>query len=309
MTPPPNTAGVLMASNIQYPDKRFDEMRAARHVFAQTFSLNLFVAISKLICGTLTNTLSMIADGFHSMLDASSNIIGIVALTIAIKPADAGHPYGHRKFEALAAMAISFLLFFAGFNIITQAADRMLFGGDLPVATPVSYVVMGITIIINIAVTIYERKKAKVLNSKLLHADSEHTLSDIYVSLSVVAAILSAQFHIYWIDLAASIFIVVALIKASYGIIAEHLGSLVDAAVFDSNVIEQTVNAIPGVVGCHRIRSRGMHEHVFLDLHVEVPQNLTVEQGHNIASAVEATLKEKNMGIVDVTVHIEGRAT
>ncbi|MBZ0188519.1 MAG: cation transporter, partial [Candidatus Obscuribacterales bacterium] len=100
---------------------RLDNLRQARGVFWQTLWLNLLVSTSKLICGFYTNTLSMVADGFHSLLDASSNVLGIVGLTISLAPPDEGHPYGHRKFEALAAIGISFLMFLAGSEVLKEA--------------------------------------------------------------------------------------------------------------------------------------------------------------------------------------------
>lgn len=297
-----------MDSKPAYPiaEKRIDELKKARTVFVQTLGLNLLVSVSKLICGFMTNTLSMIADGFHSFLDASSNIIGIIGITISIRPPDDGHPYGHKKFEALAAMAISFVMFLACFNVIIQVYKRVVSGrGALPEAGVVSYMVMVLSIAVNIAVTLYERSKAKTLNSQLLKADSEHTLSDIYVSLSVIVAIFAAQFQLYLIDMVASLVIVIAIFKAGFGIITAHLGSLVDAVALDPELIRRLVLETPGVVSCHKIRSRGMPDHVFVDLHVQVSGDLTVEEAHKISTEVEKVLKEKADGVTDVVVHLE----
>lgn len=281
-------------------------LRGARSVFWITLGLNALVSLGKLICGFTTNTLSMVADGFHSMLDASSNIIGIVGLTISMKPPDEDHPYGHRKFEAIAAIVISFMMFLACFNILSGAAERVFQNKPIiPVVGVVSYAVMTITLLVNFFVTTYEKRKAKELNSKLLAADAAHTLSDIFVSLGVVAALIAAQFQVYVIDVIASIAIVGFIFKAGFGIIMSNLGTLVDAAVLDPEYIEKLVLSVPGVVSCHKIRSRGMHDHVFLDLHVQVPGHLTVEQGHKIAFAVEDKLKQQAEGVMDVVVHIE----
>lgn len=280
-------------------------MLAARTVFIQTLGLNLLVSVAKLICGSATHVLSMTADGFHSLLDASSNVIGIIALTAAAKPADDGHPYGHRKFEALASICISFLLFFAGFQIVSTAINRCLFGGALPEVHPVSYVVMISTILINFAVSRYERLKSKELNSQILHADSEHTMSDIYVSFSVLAAVIAAKCGLYWLDIAASIIIVAVILHAGFTIISRNLGSLVDAVVVDSKEIEKLVLSVPGTLGCHAIRSRGASDQKFIDLHVEVSPHLSVAAGHAIASEVERVLTDGIKGVADVTVHVE----
>ena len=294
-------AGAGLAKN-----RRSDSRNGARLVFVQTRLLNALVSVAKLVCGFATNTLSMVADGFHSLLDASSNIIGIIGLSISMKPADTGHPYGHHKFEPLAAIAISFMMFFACFKVSSGIMERILNQSDIvPTVGMVSYVVMVLSLVINVLVTWYERKKAKELGSTLLHADSEHTLSDIYVSLGVICSLVAAQFHFFVVDIVVSILIVLAILKAGLGIIEVHMGTLVDASVLSESDVENLVLSVPGVKSCHKIRSRGVADYIFIDLHVQVDGDLTVTEGHKIAYKVEDRLKNELEGVEDVIVHIE----
>lgn len=281
-------------------------LKKTRQVFYITLALNMLVATGKLICGFWTGSLSMIADGFHSTLDSSSNILGITALTIAAKPPDANHPYGHRKSEALGAIAISFLMFFASYEVLSEAIKRLT-DNNLHVAetTVASYIVMVITIVINIFVTRYERGKAKELNNALLSADAAHTASDIWVSLTVITTLIANQLHLPLLDLIGSIIIVFIILRAGYGIIAVHLGYLMDEAVLDPTEVTAVVLSVPGVKGCHKIRSRGTKEHIFMDLHVQVDKNMSVEEAHEISFAVEDTLRKTYPGFVDILVHIE----
>lgn len=280
-------------------------LKEARTVFVQTLGLNLLVSFSKLGIGVSTSTLSMIADGFHSLLDASSNILGIIGLTISSKPADEGHPYGHRKFEALAAIGISFLMFFACFEVISEVVKRIMSQGGAPETTPVSYLVMVATIIINILVSRYESKKGAELHSRLLEADSKHTLSDVFVSIGVIVSLLAVNFKFYFADVVASLLIVLFIFKAGYEIIQAHLGILVDAAALDPEEVKKLVLKVPGVLDCHKIRSRGLDDHIFIDLHVQVRGHITVEEGHKIAYQVEDLLMKEMGGVEDVMVHIE----
>ena len=248
----------------------------------------------------------MVADGFHSMLDSLSNVIGIVGITISLKPPDEGHPYGHQKFEAMAAIAISFMMFLACSHVVTDVIERMTNNSDsLPTVSLTSYLVMAFSLIINIFVTVYERKKSKELQSSLLEADSEHTLSDIFVSLGVVLALISAQFEFYIVDIIASVVIVLAIFKAGYEIVKSNIGSLVDAAMLDTSKVEEIVLSHDKVVSCHKIRTRGMKDYIFLDLHIQVPGDMSVVEAHKISSEVEEKLKSHSYGIVDVVVHIE----
>lgn len=280
-------------------------LKEARTVFVQTLGLNLLVSFSKLGIGISTNTLSMTADGFHSLLDASSNILGIIGLTISSKPADEGHPYGHRKFEALAAIGISFLMFLACFEVLSEAVKRVMSQGSAPETTPVSYVVMVACIIINVLVSRYESKKGAELHSRLLEADSKHTLSDVFVSIGVIASLLAVNFKFYFVDVVASLLIVLVIFKAGYEIIQAHLGILVDAVALEPEEVETLVLKVPGVISCHKIRSRGLEDHVFIDLHVQVSGHISVEEGHKIAYQVEELLMKEISGVEDVMVHIE----
>lgn len=285
---------------------RISQLCAARRVFVATLGLNLLVALSKLGWGFFTNTLSMIADGFHSLLDASSNVVGIVGLTISARPPDRGHPYGHRKFEALAAICISFLMFLASYEVLVEAVRRLiLHSGEKPVVSLPSYIIMLVTAAINLAVSSYERKRGMELNSPLLVADSQHTLSDVFATAAVLVSLVAIQFHYSVVDVISSLIVVGVILYAGFGIIVANLGSLVDAAIIDPAVIESIVLSVPGVSGCHRIRSRGLQDSIFIDLHVQVSPELSIQQAHQISTLVEQTVKQRAGGVVDVLVHME----
>ena len=117
--------------------------------------LNLAVAFAKIIYGNLTSTLSMIADGYHSLFDGVSNIIGLAGSFIASRPPDSDHPYGHQKYETVASIFIALLLIFVGVEIFRDALNRFLVQST-PKVTDVSYLVMLGTMCINYLVTRYE---------------------------------------------------------------------------------------------------------------------------------------------------------
>lgn len=292
--------------NLPLSTPRAEQLKKARRVFWLTLGLNLAVAAAKLSVGFVTGTLTMIADGLHSALDASANVVGIIALTISAKPPDAGHPYGHRKFEALAAMIISGFMFITCFEILQEAGRRLVAAEPAtPAVGILSYLVMAATMLVNLGVSRYEARQARLLANELLAADAKHTLSDVYASAAVVATLVAIQMHFPLLDLVASLGIVLVIVRAGYGIIMTHLGLLVDAAILDPQFVEQIVMSVPGVSGCHKIRSRGMHDHVFLDLHVQVPRSLSIEEAHGISFLVEERIREAAGPSIDVLVHIE----
>lgn len=282
-------------------------LTGARRVFVQTLFLNLFTAASKLTCGLLTHSLAMIADGFHSLLDSASNVVGIIAINISKHPPDADHPYGHQKFEAVAAMVISFFLFAASFEVLKEAIGRVVDGTHAaPTVLWISYAVLGTNLLINIGVTTFERRKGLELRSELLLADAQHTKSDVFTSLSVLVALLAVELDFAVLDVIAAVVIVVLIFRAGYHIILTHLGPLVDAAVLDVDLVRELVLEVPGVRACDGIRSRGNADHVFIDLRIQVDPSLSVEEGHRIAHRVEDRLRDRFDGrVAEVLIHVE----
>ena len=282
-------------------------LKAVQRVFVITLALNLLVAFAKLALGYWTNTLSIRADGYHSLLDGSSNIVGIVALKLSMQPADSDHPYGHRKFEAIASMIISFFIFLTCFEIVSHALPRLLSGptGPPPEVSPLSYTVILAGLVINLFVTWYEGKRGRELNNDLLQTDAKHTLSDVWVTVSVLASMIAIQLGYGWLDAVISLGIAVMILRVGYEIIKAQLGSLVDEAVLDPKEVARIVMQIPEVRGCHKIRSRGMRDHVFMDLHIQVDPELTIKAAHEISYRVETALHEAFDHLSDVLVHVE----
>jgi cation diffusion facilitator family transporter len=170
-------------------------LSAPRHqevsrVLAQVLVLNLVVAAAKLVLGYSTGAVSIVSDGFHSLTDSASNIIGLVGLRAARKPPDADHPYGHRKFETLAAGAIFIFLVFAVIEI-GRAALKRLAAPAPPEISWISFAVMIATLLVNLWVVRYEGGRGRALRSELLLADAVHTRSDVFATIGVLVSLVA----------------------------------------------------------------------------------------------------------------------
>jgi cation diffusion facilitator family transporter len=282
----------------------FQRLFAVRRVLWITLGLNLLVAGAKLAYGNYTQTLSMMADGFHSLLDGSSNIVGLIALGFASKPPDPGHPYGHHKVEALAAMFISGMLFWACYEIFSHAYRRLT-AQVSPEVTIFSFVIMVLTMAINIVVSRYELKKGREYSSQILTADSTHTASDVWASISVIMALIGVKFNIPYIDLIAASLIAVFVGYSGYKIILESLDTLLDHSLLDSTKVAALAQSVPGVSKCHHIRTRGHATAVYMDLNIHVDPNLPVEKAHELTHQVIKKIKSELPEVVDVVVHTE----
>ena len=279
-------------------------LQKVRHVLIYTLFLNMAVALAKIIYGYKINSISMFSDGFHSFFDGTSNVIGLIGIWIASQPPDESHPYGHRKFETLSTIAIAVLIFFAGFEILKKAYHGLREPHSIEV-TSMGFIIMSITLLINIGVMTYERKKGQELKSDFLIADALHTNSDIFVSLSVIISLIAAKIGYPIIDSIAAIIIVILIAKIGYGILKSATDVLTDAARIDTREIKDIVMLIEGIKECHEIRTRGREDAVHIDLHILIDPGEQIHKAHDLAHSVEEVIKKKFPSVIDVVVHIE----
>lgn len=269
-----------------------------------TLALNVAVALAKLLCAEVYGSLSLRADGYHSLSDGLSNVVGLVGMWLAMKPPDEEHPYGHRKFELAVAFAIAISLFWVAFHIVTEALGR--WRGMEPVeASLLPFVVMIATILVNVGVSRYERRMGELLASPLLASDSAHTGSDVYASLAVLGSLAASAAGIRHVDLVAAVGIALLVAWQGYKMVSRTASLISDERVIDRVEVEKVACSFAEVKACHRVRSRGIADDVFLDLHLLVDPAMPVREAHDLSHRVEAALKGRFPGLHDVTIHLE----
>ncbi len=277
-----------------------------RNILIWTLVLNWGVALAKIIYGKMTNSLAMFADGLHSLSDGSSNIIGLIGIAVASRPRDIGHPYGHRKYETLASMAIAVVLFLIAFKLISESVHKLIHQELInPEANLLSFVVMGATLAVNIGVMKYEFRKGKELNSDFLVADSLHTSSDILASIMVIISLISVRLGLPIIDVITGIIISLLIGYVGIRILKDSSKVLCDYAVINVQQICDALSDMKEVIGCHRIRTRGRSDEIHVDLHITVDKNMPVIKAHELSTAIEKRIRGKFPGVTDVMVHIE----
>ena len=277
---------------------------AVRRILMIIFVLNIFTALAKGIYGLYTDTLSMSADGLHSFFDSTANIIGLVGISLAARPPDRDHPYGHAKYESFAAMGIAILLFAGCLQLIVSAVGRLQSGGS-PNVTGLSFVVMALTLIINVGVSSYEYILGRRLKSSILVADSLRTRSDVFASLGVILGLFAVRMGYPLADPIIALFICALIIHTGLEIIRESSTALLDRAVIDEQVIVDLARSVEGVCNCHAVRTRGMAEEIYVDLHIEVDASLSMELAHEVGVDVERAIKGRIPEVRDVVVHLE----
>ncbi len=266
---------------------------------------NLAVAGVKIVVGQLIQSASLTADGFHSLTDGISNVVGLIGIQYAAQPVDEKHPYGHRKYEFLTGLFIGFMLLGIASLVLYEAFDKFMHP-VVPNITVVSLVALIMTLFINIFVCLYEYRQGRQLNSTVLISDSLHTRSDVYVSISVLFTLLGVKLGLPpIIDPIASLVVATFIIRAAVQIIRSTSEVLLDRAVADSEAIRDIALEFPEVRGVHDIRSRGTLQELYIDMHVLIDPDMGISQSHQLCHEVEQKICEKLHVDARVMIHIE----
>jgi cation diffusion facilitator family transporter len=279
-------------------------LRKVSNVLFFALAANVAVALAKTAYGAATGTLSVIADGLHSFTDAASSVMGLVAVHFASRPSDADHHYGHSKYETLAAMSIGMFIGITGLEILRYAVERLT-NHIQPIYHASGILVMGIGILLNFLLSRYERIKGEEYKSAILQADSYHTSTDIWVSVSVFISLFLIRYNLSWIDPILSLILVIYFFFVAFRLIRENMMVLSDAAFISPEDIRKIVLGVSGVISCHRIRTRGRPGSAFVDLHIQIDAATRTEEAHKIVHSVEEQLKQEIEGINDVLIHTE----
>lgn len=271
-----------------------DHRSKIRFVLLLTLGLNLFVTGLKTVVGIQTGSLSLQADALHSFTDAASNVLGLVANQWANPYPDREHPYGHQKFEALGALGIAAFLGMACFEILQSALQRILQGSDPLTLSATELWLLLIVLGINIFVTLYERHMGQKLGSPVLLADAQHTLSDVWVTFAVLAGLIGIWWLDWqWLDLALAFPVALLVFWSAWQVLKTNVPWLVDQVAIAPEAVHRIVMAVPGVLNCHDISSRGVvGRQVFIEMHLIVDAE-DVTMAHAITEAVEAALQER----------------
>lgn len=284
------------------PENRFSEIK---RILLIILALNWTVALAKIIYGLFSHFSSMTADGFHSLADGASNIVGIVGITLAAQPPDKDHPYGHKKYETLASLGIASLLVFTSYNLLISGIKN-IHNGEVPHIDALSFAVMILTMGVNIFVMRYEYIAGRRLNSDVLISDSQHTSADLLTSASVIAALVASKMGFLFVNHMVTILIAIFIAYIALSIFRQGSSVLCDTvALSDTHKIENIVLEIPGVQSCHKIRTRGREDDIHIDLHVQVKPSMHINTAHKISHEIVDALKKGIPGVTDVVVHME----
>jgi len=281
-----------------------DRYSQVNSVLYRVLFLNLAVAVAKIALGYYTGAVSILSDGFHSLTDSASNVVALVGVSVARRPPDANHPYGHRKYETMASLGILVFLVVVLVEVLSAAADRLVNGGT-PRVFPEGIALMTATLIVNLFVVSYEMREGRRLSSEVLRADAKHTRSDVLTTGAVLGALLGVWWGYPLLDPMAALLVAGFIGHACWSIAQEASRILGDEIVIAEREVREVVQSVPGVIGCEKIRTRGSADYAFLDLHLWLDGNMPLKDAHSASHVVKDRLMTKFPQLADVVIHIE----
>lgn len=270
-----------------------DHRASVQRVLWLTLGLNILVMSIKAGVGIWTSSLSLQADALHSLTDSASNVLGLFTMRLANPHPDRDHPYGHQKFEALGALGIAAFLGMACFEILQSAIERITQQSSQVNLSAAELWLLLLVLGVNIFVTVYERREGVRLGSRILVADAYHTLSDVWVTIAVLAGLVGIWvFNWQWLDLVLAFPVALMVFYTGWRVLRQNIPWLVDEMAIAPEAIHQVVMGVPGVLNCHNIASRGLvGRQVFIEMHL-VLETDSLDQAHTITEMVEARLQE-----------------
>lgn len=278
---------------------------AVRHTLLVVMALNAVVAISKLVVGWRTGTLTVLGAALESGLDVLNNVVGIMLIAVASQAPDENHPYGHDKFETVGALGIVVFLSISCFELMRQGFAALL---THPVQRDVSQTDIGIvvsTLVVNAFVVWYERRRGRQLGSAFLLADAAHTGSDILVTLLAVGSLALAGIDRPWIDAVLAITVALIIAWSGFEVLRQSIPVLVDERAIDATKLRDVVLGVSDIRDVRNVRSRSTASgQLFAEVTIAVAGTTPVDAAHRLADAVEAAI-EREFGTSQVTVHIE----
>ncbi|MCX8173222.1 MAG: cation diffusion facilitator family transporter [Thermoplasmata archaeon] len=268
---------------------------------------NSFLTLFKLIVGLLSGSISIISESLHSLNDLVAALIATYAVRESSKPPDREHRYGHGKIESVSALLEASLIIFAAVFIIHEAIDRIINPREI-IFMELGIAVMLVSTVLNLFVSIYLRKVARETTSAALEADAAHLSADVYTSLGVFLGLVVIRMTGYvLLDPVIAILVAVYIIKIGVELILKASRELMDTGI--SRAEEKKVMAIVNshreqFVEFHKFRSRRSGSETYLDMHIVVARDRTIQDAHELADHIEKEIATEMPG-THAMVHIE----
>ena len=275
--------------------------------------VNMLLLIFKFGAGIVGNSAAMVADAVHSLSDFVTDIVVILFVRLSGRPADEDHGYGHGKFETLATLFVSLVLFGVAVMLFVGGVKDIVAvarGRQLAEPTMVALIAAVISIIAKELLYHYTVKCGEKLNSQVVVANAWHHRSDAFSSIGVLAGVGGAMFlGGSWavLDPIAATIVSLFIVKVAYSLLMPSLEELLERSLPKDveQRIEQIILSVDGVSSPHHLRTRRIGSAYAIEVHIRMDGNLTLTQAHAVTTTVERLLKQEFGDSTHVGIHTE----
>ncbi len=283
----------FIKNNQQYENPK---VRTAYGILSSTVGIicNVLLFGIKLAVGMVINSISVMADAFNNLSDAASSIISFVGVKLAGRPADKEHPFGHGRFEYIAALAVAFLILQVGFNLFQNSFQKVLHPEEVKF-NPVLVAILCISVLLKVWMMMFNRTLGKRINSTVMLATSADSMGDVFVTLAtIISAVIGGLTNLKidgYMGIVVSVFVMIAGFRIAKDTLEPLLGQPVEREIYEK--ITGFVESFEGVIGTHDliIHNYGPTNRM-ATIHVEVPNNVNFEQIHDTIDLIERKICE-----------------
>ncbi len=269
-------------------------------------SVSLLI-IMKVVASILTGSISIRADAFHSALDLIAAVTTFIGVKISGRPADERHPFGHGKAENISSTVVAGLIFAAAGIIIYTAVNRLIVGAPLE-SIGIGIYITAVAIVINILISRYLAKVARDTDSLALEADARHLFSDVLSSVAVLIGLIVVRLTgLNILDPIVALLVALLILKVGCDTLRKSFGGLVDVRLPEAEEIEIKsciIEHYSEVVSFHRLRTRKAGSQRYIDLHLVMPKNASVDEAHRMCDHLEQDIEDR-LHRTSLTIHVE----
>lgn len=279
--------------------------RLLRQATAAALATALLLAAAKAVAWWLSGSVSLLAGLTDSLLDGAASLLNLIAVHYALRPADEDHRYGHGKAEALAGLAQALFVGASAVLVGVQAVERLQHPQPLG-AQALGIAVMLLSLAMTVALLLFQRHVVRVTGSTAIRADSLHYRSDLLLNSGILLALVLAGLGWQRLDPLFGLGIAAYIMWSAVSIVREAVAVLMDEelATDVSERMHALACAVPGVLGAHDLRTRISGTRWFVQLHLELPDNLSLREAHHLCVLVEQAIRAE-FPRVEVLVHAD----
>jgi cation diffusion facilitator family transporter len=269
---------------------------------------NLALSGLKIIVGLITGSLAVVGDGLDSLSDVVTSMMTLFVSKAAAEPPDPEHPWGHGRAETIATKTLSLIIIMAGLQLLIMSFKKLTGSAETVVPGRLALIASGISVLGKGLLAYYKHHAGRITNSRMMLADAVNMKNDIILSLTVLIGVFFTRIlGMPVIDILAGLLVSGWIIFSGVQIFLRTNTELMDS-IDDKDIYKQVfeaVDSIDGVENPHRVRIRGLNSLYVIDMDVEVDADITVAEGHQLASRLEKEIRRRVRNIFDIMVHIE----